>query len=90
MVKSSPTRKDLLFLLSFAEGNPVADPQSDGVTVPTLVMTGDQDLDNGSGAELAQFIPGAIYRPLKGTHVCAVVDPDFVAETLEFIETKGR
>jgi hypothetical protein len=40
VVKSSPATKDLLFLLSFAEGSPVADPQSDGVTVPTLVMTG--------------------------------------------------
>lgn len=45
--------------------------------VPTLVLTGEQDLDNGSGAALAAKIPGARYRQLKGNHLTAVLDPAF-------------
>lgn len=44
-------------------------------TVPTLVLTGDQDLDNGSGPALAKLIPGARYTQLTGTHLTAVMDP---------------
>ncbi|WP_291196774.1 alpha/beta fold hydrolase [Hyphomonas sp.] len=47
--------------------------------VPTLVLTGDQDLDNGSGPALAARIPGARYAPLTGTHLTAVIDPAFPA-----------
>lgn len=43
--------------------------------VPTLVLTGDQDLDNGSGPALAKKIPGARYEQLTGTHLTAVLDP---------------
>jgi pimeloyl-ACP methyl ester carboxylesterase len=43
--------------------------------VPTLVLTGDQDLDNGSGPALAAKIPGARYQQLTGTHLTAVLDP---------------
>lgn len=43
--------------------------------VPTLVLTGDQDLDNGSGPALAEKIPGARYQQLTGTHLTAVIDP---------------
>lgn len=43
--------------------------------VPTLILTGDQDLDNGSGPGLAAKIPGARYQQLTGTHLTAVIDP---------------
>lgn len=43
--------------------------------VPTLVLTGDQDRDNGSGPALAEKIPGARYQQLTGTHLTAVIDP---------------
>jgi pimeloyl-ACP methyl ester carboxylesterase len=43
--------------------------------VPTLILTGDQDLDNGSGPGLAAKIPGARYQQLSGTHLTAVIDP---------------
>ena len=48
-------------------------------TVPTLVLTGDQDLDNGSGPALAARIPGARYLGLTGTHLTAVIEPAFPA-----------
>jgi pimeloyl-ACP methyl ester carboxylesterase len=58
--------------------------------VPVLVMTGDQDLDNGSGPALATIIPNAEYRELTGTHVSAATDPKFVTETLAFIGPAAR
>jgi pimeloyl-ACP methyl ester carboxylesterase len=45
--------------------------------VPTLVLTGAEDLDNGSGPDLAVKIPGARYQQLKGNHLTAVLDPAF-------------
>jgi len=51
--------------------------------VPTLILTGDADLDNGSGPGLAAKIPGARYRALKGTHISAVIDPALAAAILE-------
>lgn len=51
--------------------------------VPSLILTGDEDRDNGSGEGLAALIPGARYRPLKGTHLSAVLDPDLPAAILE-------
>lgn len=56
--------------------------------VPTLAMTGDQDLANGSGEALAKIIPGAVYRPLKGMHTTAVIDPNFVGNSLDFIRSE--
>ena len=49
---------------------------------PTLVLTGDQDFDNGSGEALAAKIPGARYQQLTGNHLTAVLDPAFPAAIL--------
>ena len=43
--------------------------------VSTLVLSGDKDLDNGSGPALAAEIPNARYTQLTGTHLTAVLDP---------------
>lgn len=51
--------------------------------VPTLVLTGEDDLDNGSGPGLAAKIPGARYRKLKGNHLTAVIDPALPEAILE-------
>lgn len=51
-------------------------------SVPTLILTGDQDLENGAGPELAAKIPGARYTELTGTHLTAVLDPAFPAAIL--------
>jgi pimeloyl-ACP methyl ester carboxylesterase len=58
--------------------------------IPVLVMTGDRDFDNGSGAALAKIIPNAEYRELSGSHVSAVIDPKFVKEALMFIGTTSH
>ena len=57
--------------------------------VPTLILTGDEDRDNGSGQGLADIIPGAAYQQLKGTHLSAVIDPGFPAAVIAFLD-EGR
>lgn len=54
--------------------------------IPTLVLTGDQDLDNGSGPTLAQIIPGAQYQQLTGTHTSAISDPALPLAIIAFLE----
>ncbi|MEO1966865.1 alpha/beta fold hydrolase [Hyphomonas sp.] len=57
--------------------------------LPVLVITGDQDTDNGSGAALAEIIPGAQYKQITGTHVSAVGDPALPEAIIAFLN-EGR
>lgn len=57
--------------------------------IPVLVLTGDEDLDNGSGPALAKIIPGADYRQLSGTHLTAVGDPALPEAIIAFLNA-GR
>lgn len=58
-------------------------------TIPTLVLTGRDDLDNGSGPKLAEIIPGADYVELTGNHLTAVADPAFPEAIIAFLNA-GR
>jgi hypothetical protein len=49
------------------------------------VLTGHEDLDNGSGPALAAKIPGARYQALKGNHITAVGDPAFQEAIIAFL-----
>jgi pimeloyl-ACP methyl ester carboxylesterase len=55
------------------------------ITVPTLVLTGDADTLVGPPDVLAQKIPDATYKVLKGDHLSAVSDPAFASSIVEFI-----
>lgn len=57
--------------------------------VPVLVVTGDQDTDNGTGSALAEIIPGARYTQITGTHGGAVSDPAFPGVIISFLN-EGR
>ena len=46
------------------------------VTMPTLVVCGDEDRDNGSAEELAALLPNATYAEVPGTHMGSVTKPD--------------
>ena len=46
------------------------------VTMPTLVVCGDEDRDNGSAEELAALLPDATYVEVPGTHMGSVTKPD--------------
>jgi pimeloyl-ACP methyl ester carboxylesterase len=54
-------------------------------TMPTLVVCGDQDHDNGSGAELAEALPDAIFREVPGTHMSSVTKPELGETIAEFL-----
>jgi pimeloyl-ACP methyl ester carboxylesterase len=66
---------------------PIAKTRLDAINVPTLVIAGDRDDLAGSPQELADRIPGAIARVIKGTHLGAVADPAFPASIVEFVTT---
>ena len=44
-------------------------------TMPTLVVCGSEDDDNGSAEELANVLPDAIFEEVPGTHMSSVTKP---------------
>ena len=54
-------------------------------TMPTLVVCGDQDDDNGSAEELAALLPNASFQEVPGTHMSSVTKPEFGEAIAEFL-----
>ena len=46
-------------------------------SMPTLVLCGMEDEDNGSAPALAEALPDATYAPVPGTHMSSVTRPEF-------------
>jgi pimeloyl-ACP methyl ester carboxylesterase len=46
-------------------------------TMPTLVVCGAEDDDNGSAEELANVLPHAVFEEVPGTHMSSVTKPEF-------------
>jgi pimeloyl-ACP methyl ester carboxylesterase len=46
-------------------------------TMPTLVVCGREDEDNGSAEELAAALPNAVFREVPGTHMSSVTKAEF-------------
>ncbi len=46
------------------------------ITMPTLVVCGDEDRDNGSPDKLAAALPNAIHAVIPGTHMGCVTKPE--------------
>jgi pimeloyl-ACP methyl ester carboxylesterase len=44
-------------------------------SMPTLVVCGDQDSDNGNGRDLADALPDAMFAEVPGTHMSSVTEP---------------
>jgi pimeloyl-ACP methyl ester carboxylesterase len=53
--------------------------------MPTLVVCGSEDHDNGSGEELANVLPNATFREVPGTHMASVTRPEFGQAIAEFL-----
>lgn len=49
----------------------------DEVAMPTALVCGTEDQDNGSAQELAEALPDARYIPVPGTHMSSVTKPEF-------------
>jgi pimeloyl-ACP methyl ester carboxylesterase len=54
-------------------------------TMPTLVVCGDQDDDNGSAEELANVLPNARFEEVPGTHMSSVTKPELGEAIAEFL-----
>ena len=53
--------------------------------MPTLVVCGSEDDDNGSGQELATALPDAEFHEVPGTHMSSITKPEFGAAIAAFL-----
>ena len=58
----------------------------DAFTMPTLVVCGREDDDNGSAEELANVLPNATFVEIPGTHMSSVTKPEFGEVIADFLE----
>ena len=70
---------------SSARETPITRSRLDDFRVPTLVIVGDDDTLAGSPQLLADRIPGAVAKTIKGTHLGAVTDPAFARSIVDFV-----
>lgn len=66
----------------------VADTRPDelaALTMPTMVLCGDQDNDNGSATRLAETLPDAHYVEIPGTHMGSVTEGALGDALVEFL-----
>ena len=56
-----------------------------GITVPTLVVTGAEDEDNGSGADLAAALGQGEFQQIPGNHMTAVTKPELGQAIADFL-----
>ncbi len=57
----------------------------DAFTMPTLVLCGTEDEDNGSAPRLVEALPDATYGPVPGTHMSSVTKPEFGDRLAEWL-----
>lgn len=55
------------------------------LTMPTLIVNGDQDRDNGDPAALTATLPNAVQAVIPGTHMSCVTKPDFGNAIRDFL-----
>lgn len=55
------------------------------LTMPTLIVNGDQDRDNGDPAALTAILPNAVQAVIPGTHMSCVTKPDFGQAIRDFL-----
>jgi pimeloyl-ACP methyl ester carboxylesterase len=54
-------------------------------TMPTLVVCGSEDEDNGSAEELAAALPNATFAEVPGTHMSSVTRPELGEAIADFL-----
>ncbi len=55
------------------------------IAVPTLVVCGEEDSDNGSPQALASLLPNAEYAAVPGGHMSAVIKPELGLAMADFL-----
>lgn len=53
--------------------------------MPTMVLCGTEDEDNGSAPALAEALPDGHYEPIPGTHMSSVTKPEFGERIAAFV-----
>ena len=71
-----------LLLETFTDAQP---DWLDAFTMPTCVLCGTEDEDNGSAPNLADALPDATYVPIPGTHMSSVTKPEFGTAIAAFL-----
>ena len=56
-------------------------------TMPTLVVCGSEDDDNGSAEELAAMLPNAVFVEVPGTHMSSVTKPQLGEVIAAFLKS---
>jgi pimeloyl-ACP methyl ester carboxylesterase len=56
-------------------------------TMPTLVVCGSEDDDNGSAEELAAALPNAVFAEVPGTHMSSVTKPQLGEAIAAFLSS---
>lgn len=59
------------------------------VTMPTLVLCGEEDRDNGSPHALAEALPNARLQLVPGNHMASVTKPELGAALVDFLSEKA-
>jgi pimeloyl-ACP methyl ester carboxylesterase len=55
------------------------------IEIPTLVLIGSEDTDNGSGEALAAALPNSRYATIPGNHMSAVAEPALGVAIADFL-----
>ena len=55
-------------------------------TMPTLVVCGSEDDDNGSAEQLAAMLPNATFQEIPGTHMSSVTKPELGEAIAQFLK----
>lgn len=55
------------------------------ITMPTAVVCGDDDRDNGDPVALTAALPAAVHRVIPGTHMSCVTKPDLGRAIRDFL-----
>jgi len=64
---------------------PAPDEWLAAFNMPTLVVAGSEDLDNGPAQELADALPNATFAEVPGTHMSSVTGPELGDAIAEFL-----
>lgn len=73
-----------MLLQTFADTPPQA---LAAITMPTLIVNGDQDRDNGDPAALTEALPDAVQAIVPGTHMSCVTKPELGLAIRDFLLT---
>lgn len=82
-------REAAALLLKALGDHPSPEQALAAFSMPTLVVCGSEDDDNGSARELAQELPDARYEEIPGTHMSSVTKPELGDSIARFLSASG-